>query len=156
MWNQLTFFAMSIRDNPPCNESYVDVLNGYMVSSPSIGRFCVITRRFLRSQSNHLRLVYHTNSTVARNNRFRIMYRVQRAGIRVIGRPSAVLIAEFDLHLYLLFIYILRSPAEDMRKSTFSLYMYVQTNSNLFKQIKNLFKQNYYLFKQIGNLFELS
>ena len=71
---------MSLRDNDPCNDTYVDILNGYMASSPSIGRYCRLRVRLLTSQTNHLRIVYHTNSTVARNNRFRIMYHVRTSG----------------------------------------------------------------------------
>jgi len=81
---QLTFFSMSLRDNDPCNDTYVDVLNGYMASSPSVGRYCRISTRQVRSQTNHLRIVYHTNSSVARQNRFRIMYRVQSPGRQAI------------------------------------------------------------------------
>ena len=80
MSKQLTIFSMFLRDNPPCNNSYVDVLNGYMASSPSIGRYCRQTVRQITSQSNHLRIIYHTDPSVARNNRFRFMYRVRTPG----------------------------------------------------------------------------
>jgi len=70
-----------LQDQDPCNDTYIDILNGYMASSPSIGRLCRRTMRTFTSQTNHLRIVYHTVPTVARNNRFRIMYRRRMRGI---------------------------------------------------------------------------
>ena len=77
---QLRFFVVSVRDTDPCNESYVEVLNGYMASSPSVGRYCQSAPRFFTSQSNHLRLIYHSDAAVARSNRIHIMYRVLTRG----------------------------------------------------------------------------
>jgi len=78
---QLTFLSVFLQDQDPCNDTYIDILNGYMASSPSIGRLCRLTMRTFTSQTNHLRIVYHTLPTVARNNRFRIMYRRRMTGI---------------------------------------------------------------------------
>jgi len=50
-----------------------------------------------------------------------------------------------------LYVYILYEAPQ--RKCEKVLFHYIQTNSNLFKQIKNLFKQIGNLFEQINNLF---
>jgi len=93
---------MSLQDRDPCNDTYVDILNGEFASSPSLGRFCRRPRRFVLSQTNHLRIVYHTNASVARVNSFRIIYQVRTRGIVPPShlRFSAVLIAVLrDIHL---------------------------------------------------------
>jgi len=78
---QLTFFSVFLRDDDPCNDTYIDVLNGGLASAPSIVRLCALTRRTIQSQSNRLRIVYHTVAAEARTNRFRIMYRRQTRGM---------------------------------------------------------------------------
>jgi len=72
---------MSLHDTDPCNDSYVEVLNGYLPSSPSLGRYCNRERRTLISQTNHVRIIYHTpDSTVGQTNSIRILYVVMTQG----------------------------------------------------------------------------
>ena len=78
--------SISLLDEDPCNETYVQVLNGGLASSPSLGRFCRMTNRIITSTSNRLRVVYHSRSNVARTNRVRIMFQRVTPGMY---RPTA-------------------------------------------------------------------
>ncbi|XP_052697133.1 cubilin-like isoform X2 [Crassostrea angulata] len=71
---QVTFKNFSLENHPRCNFDYVDILNGRMVSSPSIGKKCGATvPQPFTSQSNGIRIIFKTDFSVAANG-FRIQY----------------------------------------------------------------------------------
>lgn len=76
---EFTHFNVEAHDS--CEYDYVEIFNGGLFSSPSIGKFCDSNKPFnFTSQSNNLRLEFHTDSTGALQG-FRLTYRVISQGM---------------------------------------------------------------------------
>ena len=69
-----------MEEHPECNYDYVQLFNGEMASSPSIGRYCgTASRDPFTSQNNAVRIEWHTDDS---NNfrGFKIRYEVISQG----------------------------------------------------------------------------
>lgn len=77
----MTFKNFSLENHPRCNFDYVDILNGRMVSSPSIGKKCgASVPQPFTSQTNGIRIIFKTDYSVAANG-FRIQYKFVTDGL---------------------------------------------------------------------------
>jgi len=73
-WFQLIFTDFDIQLDNTCDNDYVEVFNGGLPSSPSIGRFCGMSRPdSILSQSNSLRVEFHSDESSSSRG-FRLQY----------------------------------------------------------------------------------
>ena len=65
---------MSIEDHANCDYDYIELFNGGLPSSPSIGKFCGSNMPpTILSQSNAMRVEFHTDSSSSERG-FRFTY----------------------------------------------------------------------------------
>jgi len=78
---QIRFNAIEFGDSFNCSRGSVEVFNGGLASSPSVGKYCTPTRPsdFI-SQSNTARIQFHTDADVPLARGFRLMYRFETTG----------------------------------------------------------------------------
>jgi cubilin len=77
---KLTFTTLSLPYEVNCTKSYIEVINGYLVSAPSAGKFCQLPVNTFRSQSHQIRLLYHSDVAVQTPNTFVIRYDFETQG----------------------------------------------------------------------------
>ncbi|XP_074652971.1 cubilin-like [Tubulanus polymorphus] len=64
---ELVWVDMNIEDHKKCTFDYLEIFNGGEATAPSIGKFCSNkTGETFRSQSNELRLEFHTDGSLVR------------------------------------------------------------------------------------------
>ncbi|KAI0233513.1 Cubilin [Lamellibrachia satsuma] len=78
---KLHFNNLSLSGAQPCEDAYVEILNGEFATSPSIGHFCGNTppADFL-SQTNQLRVIFHNNGISSPPRTFNLQFTSQAAG----------------------------------------------------------------------------
>ena len=60
----MRFIDLRIENHNKCNYDYVEIFNGGLASSPSMGRYCGTNKPDdFRSQSNEVRIEFHTDQT---------------------------------------------------------------------------------------------
>ena len=86
---QLDWEAIAIESHPNCEYDYVEVLNGPLLTSPSIARFCGSNATSVRSASNALRVSWHSDGSGS-DTGFRINYRFDLQGQSILFARSVV------------------------------------------------------------------
>ena len=69
-----------------CDDTYLEVLNGGFATSPSTGRMCGDTPdpEFVHSQSDRLRVLFHSAAGSSGRQMFAMAYYLQAEGIQII------------------------------------------------------------------------
>ena len=77
---QLRFTNMAIEQHSRCGLDYLEIFNGGLSSSPSIGKFCGTSLPpNITSQSNELRIEFHSDSADSASG-FRLEYQFDSRG----------------------------------------------------------------------------
>lgn len=101
---QLHFNNLSLSGAQPCEDAYVEILNGEFATSPSIGHFCGNTppADFL-SQTNQLRVIFHNNGISSPPRTFNLQFTSQAAGTRYFTTTFYfILIKSFYIIIYII------------------------------------------------------
>ena len=88
---QVHFRNFSLENHPDCRFDFVEILNGGLPTSPSLGHFCGnSTPADFVSQSNAIRLIFNSDESVA-NNGFLLEYWQSAGGKTFYSKESRVI-----------------------------------------------------------------